>query len=112
MAQRVHVVLEDDIDQSEAAETVSFGLDGVQYEIDLSEKNAAKLREALAVYVGHARRAGGRKRGSGGGRARSSGSSSGPSAADIRAWARSKGYDVPDRGRVSAEIREAYAAAH
>ena len=110
MAQRVSVVLVDDIDGNEATETVSFGLDGVQYEIDLSEANADKLREALAPYIGHARRAGGRKRSSSG---RSGGSrSDGPSAADVRTWARENGWEVPDRGRVSAEVRQAYDAAH
>lgn len=113
MAQRVNVVLVDDLDGSDATETVSFGLDGAQYEIDLSAANADKLREALALYIGHGRRAGGRKRTgakpAAGGRAASSG---GPSAAEIRAWARENGHDVPERGRVSAEVREAYAAAH
>jgi hypothetical protein len=115
MAQRVNVVLVDDIDGSEAAETVTFGLDGAQYEIDLSADNADKLREALAPYVGHGRRAGGRRRSSGGGRSsgsRTAAASGGPSAADIRAWARENGWDVPERGRVSSEVREAYAAAH
>ena len=117
MAQRVNVVLVDDIDGSDAAETVTFGLDGAQYEIDLSAGNADKLREALATYVGHGRRAGGRRRSSGGGSGRSSGSrsaaaSGGPSAADVRAWARENGWDVPERGRVSSEVREAYDAAH
>ena len=113
MAQRVNVVLVDDIDGSEAAETVTFGLDGVQYEIDLSTDNADKFRDVLAPYVGHARRSGGRRRSSGsGGRANGSASRSGASAADIRAWARDNGWDVPDRGRVSAEVREAYDAAH
>jgi hypothetical protein len=70
MAQRVNVVLVDDIDGSEAAETVTFGLDGVQYEIDLSTDNADKFRDVLAPYVGHARRSGGRRRSSGGGGAR------------------------------------------
>ena len=117
MAQRVNVVLVDDIDGSEAAETVTFGLDGAQYEIDLSADNADKLREALAPYVGHGRRAGGRRRSVGSASARSTSSrsrrrSGGPSAAEIRAWARENGWDVPERGRVSAEVREAYAAAH
>jgi hypothetical protein len=116
MAQRVNVVLVDDIDGSEAAETVTFGLDGAQYEIDLSADNADKLREALAPYVGHGRRAGGRRRSSGGsGRSsgsRSAAASGGPSAADVRAWARENGWDVPERGRVSSEVREAYDAAH
>ena len=114
MAQRVNVVLVDDIDGTEAAETVSFGLDGVQYDIDLSEENADRLRELLAPYVGHARRAGGRRR-SGAGAGRSGGgakASGGATAAEVRAWARENGYDVPERGRVSAEVREAYDAAH
>lgn len=114
MAQKIHVELVDDIDGSPAAETVTFGLDGVQYQIDLSENNATSLREALAPYIGHGRRAGG----GGGARRRSGGSASagaakgGPSAAEIREWARANGWDVPDRGRVSSEVREAYAAAH
>ena len=115
MAQRVNVVLVDDIDGTEASETVTFGLDGAQYEIDLSQDNADKLRETLSAYVGHARRAGGRRRSAQSSSARSTGSSSrsgGPSAADIRAWARDNGWEVPERGRVSAEVREAYAAAH
>jgi hypothetical protein len=110
MAQKIHVELVDDIDGAPAAETVSFGLDGTQYQIDLSEDNATKLREVLAPYIGHGRRAGGGRR-----RAAGSGASagrSGPSAAEIREWARANGWDVPDRGRVSAEVREAYAAAH
>jgi hypothetical protein len=105
MAQQVNIVLVDDIDGSTAEETVSFALDGKEYEIDLSAKNAGKLRDALAPYVGHARRAASRRRG---GR----GAANGPSPADIRAWARDNGFDVPDRGRVSSEVREAYASAH
>lgn len=103
MAQKVSIVLVDDIDGTDAEETVSFALDGRDYEIDLNSKNAAKLRDALAPYLGHARRAGGRKRGRTGG---------GPSPADIRAWARENGFDVPDRGRVSQQVKDAYVAAH
>jgi hypothetical protein len=103
MAQQVNIVLVDDIDGTPAEETVSFALDGKEYEIDLSAKNAAKLRDAVAPYVGHARKAAGRRRG---------GRASGPSPADIRAWARDHGFKVPDRGRVSSEVREAYVAAH
>lgn len=113
MAQRVNVVLVDDLDGSDAVETVSFALDGVDYEIDLNEKHASELRNALSLYVGHGRRTGGRRRTSSAGSKRSAGSSAGgPSAAEIRAWARENGYEVPERGRVSAEVREAYAAAH
>ena len=112
MAQRVNVVLVDDIDGSDATETVSFALDGVDYEIDLSDEHAEEIREAVSLYIGHARRTGGRRRSN---RRASSGAgadSAGASAADIRAWARENGWDVPERGRVSAEVREAYAAAH
>ena len=108
MAQRVHVVLVDDIDGSDAGETVTFGLDGSTYEIDLNEKNAAALREALAPYVGHARRSGGSRRG----KKSAAAATSGPSAAEVREWARENGWDVPDRGRVSADVRQAYDAAH
>jgi hypothetical protein len=113
MAQRVNVVLVDDLDGGDAAETVSFALDGVDYEIDLSEQHAGELRNALSLYIGHGRRTGGRRRRSsaGGGAAKSSGSG-GPSASEIRAWARENGWEVPERGRVAAEVREAYAAAH
>jgi hypothetical protein len=112
MAQRVNVVLVDDIDGSDASETVTFGLDGVQYEIDLSDGHADELRQAMALYVGHGRRAGGRKRSATNVRASSSSRAGGPSAAEIRAWARENGWDVPERGRVSAEVREAYTAAN
>jgi hypothetical protein len=104
MAQKVNIVLVDDIDGSEADETVVFALDGREYEIDLSTKNAGKLRDAMAAYVGHARRAGGGRR--------SRSRSGGPSPADIRTWARENGFTVPDRGRVSSHVREAYLAAH
>lgn len=106
MAQKVHIVLVDDIDQSDAEETVSFGLDGKQFAIDLNAGNARKLRDALAPYVAHARPVSGR-----GGR-RGPAKAGGAAASEIRAWARENGFDVPDRGRVSAEVREAYAAAH
>jgi hypothetical protein len=113
MAQRVNVVLVDDIDGSDASETVSFALDGVDYEIDLSDGHAGELREALSLYVGHGRRTGGRrKNGARRSSPAASGDGSSASAADIRAWARENGYEVPERGRVSAEVREAYTAAH
>jgi hypothetical protein len=111
MAQRVNVELIDDLDESPAAETVSFALDGVSYEIDLSESNAGRLRDALAPFLGHARRTGGRRGGSSRGSSTAAKSDSG-NAADIRAWARENGFEVSERGRVSAEVRSAYAAAH
>ena len=106
MAQKVHIVLVDDLDGSDASQTVSFGLDGTSYEIDLNDKNAAALRDALSGYVGHARKV------SSSSRRRKGTATSGPGASEIRDWARSNGYDVPDRGRVSAEVRQAYDAAH
>jgi Lsr2 len=109
MAQKVNIVLVDDIDGSEATQTVSFGLDGTTYEIDLNDANAASLRDSLAGYIGHGRKVGAAPRRSG---RRSSGSAngsgSGPSAKEIRDWARANGHEVPDRGRVSAEVREAF----
>ena len=111
MAQKVNIVLVDDLDGSEATESVSFGLDGTSYEIDLNEKNAAQLRDALAPYVGHARKVGAASRRNGR-RSSTSAASDGPSARDIRDWARENGFEVPDRGRVSAEVRSAYDAAH
>jgi hypothetical protein len=113
MAQRVQVLLVDDIDGGDAAETVTFALDGVSYEIDLTEANAARLRDDLAPWVGHARRSGGRKaparRGSNGGGATRSGRSD---LAEIREWARKNGHKVSDRGRISADVQAAYDKAH
>lgn len=107
MAQRVQVLLVDDIDNSDADETVTFALDGVTYEIDLNATNAAKLRDEFATWVGHARRSGGRKAT---GRA-SSGSGSGARRKDVsavREWARQNGHDVSERGRIPAAVQEAY----
>src|SRR3954447_8154150 len=105
MAQRVQVVLEDDYDGGSADETVTFALDGAEYEIDLSAKNAGRLRDALAPWVGHARKTGGRRK-------RGTKASSGTSTSDMRAWAQENGYEVSSRGRVSAEIRDAYDRAY
>ena len=114
MAQKTIVSLIDDLSGEEADETVRFGLDGAQYEIDLSEKNATKLRESLAQFVAAARRSGGRA--SGGRRvvARATSRRGGGTdrTADIREWARSNGYTVSDRGRIASNIVEAYEKAH
>lgn len=109
MAQKVHITLVDDLDGGEADESVEFAIDGSTYEIDLSAKNAAKLRDSLALYVAEARKVAGGRRGAA---RRTSAKDSGDSPAQIRAWARDNGFDVPARGRVSSEVREAYAAAH
>jgi hypothetical protein len=110
MAQKTVVLLEDDLDGGEADETVSFSLDGVSYEIDLSAKNAGKLRDQLAGYVAVARRTGGRSaRGRGRAAARGGGQAN---TSDIRAWARAQGLDVSERGRIPAAIVEKYEKAH
>ncbi|OJX97477.1 Lsr2 protein [Salana multivorans] len=109
MVQKISYVLIDDIDGGEAAESVTFGLDGVTYEIDLSVENAAKLREDLAGWIGAARRSGGRR---GATPARGKARSSSGDAAAIRAWAQANGHTVSPRGRIPAEIRAAYEAAN
>jgi hypothetical protein len=110
MAKKVQVTLVDDIDQTTAAETVSFGLDGAVYEIDLSRSNARKLRDALSVYVGSARRVS--RTGRSGPRAARSPARAGREQTQaIREWARSNGYTVSDRGRVPAVVLEAYNSA-
>jgi hypothetical protein len=105
MAQRVQIILEDDYDGGTADETVSFALDGAEYEIDLSSRNASGLRDALAPWVSHARKIGGRRK-------RATKSTGSASTSDIRAWALANGHEVSSRGRVSAEVRDAYEKAH
>ncbi|MCU1633238.1 MAG: Lsr2 family protein [Micrococcaceae bacterium] len=107
MAQKVKIILIDDIDGGEADETVRFGLDGVQYEIDLSESHASELRSALADYVGAARRGNQSKQQ----RSSAPSTSRNQEAAQIREWAKENGYNVSSRGRVNSEIVEAYRAA-
>lgn len=109
MAQRVSIELVDDVDGTPADETVSFGLDGASYELDLSAANAAALREALAGYIGHARRVSSSSSRRSSSPRRSSGSSD---ARAIREWARANGHKVPERGRVSSEVKAAYEAAN
>ena len=107
MAQKVEITLVDDLDQSVADETVTFGLDGKDFAIDLNKKNARALRDALATYVSHARPVSNR-----GGRRPAAKQAGGAAPSEIRTWARENGFNVPERGRVAAEVREAYAAAH
>jgi hypothetical protein len=110
MAQIREVRLIDDLDGEAADETIEFGIDGKNYEIDLSKENASKLRDALAAFVAAARRSGGRRRGSA---AASAGPARRPSIdreqnQAIREWARKRGMKVSDRGRIPAEVLEAY----
>jgi len=113
MVRKVQTVLVDDLDGGDADETVSFSLDGVSYEIDLSTVNAEKLRGALAEYVGAARRIGGR---STVGRSRRTAASASRArtsdTAQIREWARQTGHKVSERGRIPAAVLEAYEEAH
>ena len=112
MAQKVQVVLIDDLDGGSADETIRFALDNTQYEIDLSTANAARLRSALAEFVGHARKA---PSGRGGRRARGSSAGSAGSAgksAEIRSWARQQGLAVNERGRIPADLAAKFEAAH
>jgi hypothetical protein len=108
MAKNVSVIITDDLDGSENAETVSFGFDGVTYEIDLAKKNRAKLEKALAPFIEAGRRVprGGARRGA---------SRAGGARADrgqVRAWAKAAGLKVSERGRISAGIMQQYDAAH
>ncbi|AVH57300.1 MULTISPECIES: histone-like nucleoid-structuring protein Lsr2 [Streptomyces] len=110
MAQKVQVLLVDDLDGGEADETVTFALDGKTYEIDLTTSNADNLRGLLDPYVKGGRRTGGRASGARGKARVASGGSQ--DTAQIRAWAKENGYEVNDRGRVPASIREAYEKAN
>jgi hypothetical protein len=109
VAQKVQVLLVDDLDGGEADETVTFALDGKSYEIDLTAANAEKLRKSLADFVKSGRRTGGRTT-SGRGKARPVVAGN-QDTAKIRAWAKENGYNVNERGRVPADIRAAYEAA-
>lgn len=110
MARKVTVTLVDDFDGEAAAdETVEFALDGVTYEIDLSTKNAAKLRSDLKKWVEAGRRVGGRRRGRGSSRGR--GTIDREQSAAIREWARRNGHNVSTRGRIPADVIEAFHAA-
>ncbi|MCD2190770.1 histone-like nucleoid-structuring protein Lsr2 [Actinomycetospora soli] len=124
MAQKVVVTLVDDLDESEADETVEFGIDGTTYEIDLSDANASRLRDELADYVAHARKVSGRRRSGGGAKAAAATAAparkgGGRASVDreqnqaIREWARKNtNYNVSERGRIPSEVSEAYHKAH
>ncbi|HEX3783151.1 MAG TPA: Lsr2 family protein [Pseudonocardiaceae bacterium] len=116
MAQKTTVQLVDDLDgtASDDITTVTFGLDGVTYEIDLTENNADTLRKGLTDFIAAARRTGGRvKRGLGGtATAGSEGARSKEQTQAIRDWARSNGWDIADRGRVPSSVIAAFEAAH
>lgn len=106
MSKSVSVIVTDDLDGSENAETVSFGFDGVTYEVDLAQKNRAKLEKVLAPFIEAGRkapRAATRRVGR---------QSASVDRGAVRAWARERGLKVSERGRVSADIMSQYEAAH
>ena len=108
MAQQTIVQLIDDIDGKPAKETVTFSLDGAGYEIDLSAKNADKLRRIFMPYAEKARKTGTRRPGRSGRRMGARSTHHRDRAAQIRAWARQHGIDVNERGRIPSRIAEAY----
>ncbi|QFG22502.1 Lsr2 family protein [Actinomadura sp. WMMB 499] len=108
MAQKVQVLLLDDLDGGEADETVTFSLDGASYEIDLSDTNAKKLRDSLQPFMEKARKAGTVSRN----KRRQRGASSRERSAEIRTWAKNNGIKVNERGRIPAHVIEKYEAAH
>jgi hypothetical protein len=109
MAQKVQTLFIDDIDGGEADGTVRFGIDGTEYEIDLSATHSDELRKALHTYIEHGRKVAGVARRS----PRSTGRRNGTAidTAKIRDWAKSQGLDIKDRGRVPADVVEKYHAA-
>jgi Lsr2 len=106
MAQRIQTLLIDDLDGGDADGTVRFGLDGAEYEIDLSAAHGDELRGALERYTAHARRVGSAARGAA--RARRGAA---VDTAKVREWAKEQGIEVHDRGRVPADVVEQYKAA-
>ena len=102
MAQRIQAYFIDDLDGSEAESTIRFGLDGSEYEIDLSTAHAKELRNTLARYIQAARRstAGGPRRA----RRERNAAADRPNSTEVRAWAREQGIEVKDRGRIPAEV--------
>ena len=109
MASRTIVEVADDLDGSKADETIQFTIDGASFEIDLSTAHANDLRNALEPYMRAGRKTGGRRDGR---RRAGSVTREHDQIAAIRDWAKTHGLKVSDRGRISAEVQEAYNAAH
>lgn len=107
MATKITVVLEDDLEGGPAEQTLRFGLDGKEYEIDLNSHNAAAFRQQVAPFIEHARRVGSRQHPQRPVRTAASRERS----ADIRAWAKDNGIAVSERGRIPASVIERYEAA-
>jgi hypothetical protein len=116
MAQKVITSLIDDVTGEQADETVHFGIDGIEYEIDLTANNAGILRDILADYISAGRKASKTPAGSNGhkprGAATVSARANRENLAAVREWANRNGYSVSTRGRVSAEVMRAFDQAH
>ena len=106
MVQKVTVALEDDLDGGPADETVRFSLSGAEYEIDLSKKNASTFRKQLTPFIEHARKAGRAQH-----RRAVRTSSSRQRSGGIRAWAKTQGISVSERGRIPASVIQQYETA-
>ncbi|MGY4782743.1 histone-like nucleoid-structuring protein Lsr2 [Rhodococcus opacus] len=117
MARRVIVELVDDIDgtvfgDGDGGENIAFSVNGVDYEIDLKDKHASKFHKQIGFFIEHAIRVGGRRRRSdrptaGSGSSRKSGETQ-----RIREWAAEQGYDISSRGRIPADVEQAFHDAH
>jgi hypothetical protein len=105
MAQKIQTLFIDDIDGGAAEGTVRFGLDGAEYEIDLSARHDEELRDALQQYIAHARKVTGTARR---GTTRAARRPSTTDTVAVRAWARENGYDIKERGRVPADVLGKY----
>ncbi|WP_291797538.1 Lsr2 family protein [Brevibacterium sp.] len=112
MAREMKVVLTDDIDGSEAAETVRFGIDQGTYEIELSSENAEKLRGVLAPYIAKGRRVAASSRPARARRSSGAAAGSGNLNAKIREWAKENGIEVSERGRIAQSVIDSYHQAH
>jgi len=111
MAQRVQVLLEDDLSGGEATQTVSFSIDGAAYEVDLNDENAAKLRDSFAVWIRAGRKAGRQSATSAAARRRPAANRR-AGVQQEREWLVANGYEVSSRGRIPANLRAIYDAAH
>lgn len=107
MARKEVVELTDDLDQSPASQTIRFAVEGVEYEIDLSERNAKKFNSALAPFMEKGRRVSGRKRASG----RRGDGTGGIDPKVIRQWANDQGIEISTRGRIPGDIVDRYVGA-
>jgi len=113
VAQKIRVDLVCDVcdDEKPGTQTITFGLEGANYEIDVCDQHAAELRGNLATFVGSGRRASGGG-GRGRGRRAAGGAADRQRTQEIRAWAKKQGLKVSERGRISGDIVQRYEAAH